>query len=237
MYKIDLTHEMPTKLQTLVVTKPLPQPLAKKILLSGKCHVDHEGFDLNDIEQTYYANEGLILTSDDTWYKDGDGDRKSTAILQPWFSQTNKISYSNILEHGEQLILDHSHFVFRLPIDGEAKEQILQFVPQRPELLRLLSVQFKCGLDFCMDLLTKTSVQPIVHIEWDYSDYDVMYNAAVELTNTISEGDWLYRVPFIKEFNKHRNLSRLGAFDQADFRSMILFNDKSYKLIPTLYGN
>lgn len=232
-----LSSQLPSPLKAYWISQPLPEDLAEKILLTGKCHVDHEGFDLNEIEQAYYANEGVSLTQDDTWYKDGDGDRYSTAIIQPWMTQLNTVDYDDIVSNDEQLILDHSHFVFRLPIYGEAAKQIRRYVPKRPELLRLLSAQFKCGLDFCVDLLTKDSVQPIVHIEWDYKSYVDMYNTASILTRQIQTGDWYTSVATIKQFNTNKLTKNIGAFDQADFRSMTIFNDKAYKLIPTLYGN
>ena len=33
------------------ISKPLPDDVAEHVLLNYTCHVDHEGFDLNEIEQ------------------------------------------------------------------------------------------------------------------------------------------------------------------------------------------
>ena len=52
------------------ISKPLPDDVAERVLLNCTCHVDHEGFDLNEIEQAYYAHNDISLEHDTTWYKD-----------------------------------------------------------------------------------------------------------------------------------------------------------------------
>ena len=225
MKNFDFSAVAPVEPNIYVVSTPLEDP---SILLTSGCHVDHEGFDLNEIEQAYYKAAGIIMSHDTTWYKDGDG--STTAIIQPWFTQTNKIVYSA----EDQLIIDHSHFVYKYPIRGEAEEQIRQYIPQRPELLRLLSTRFKCGLDFCVDLFTEAGVQPIVHIEWDYYNFKDMHYNAYRLSDYIESKEWMSKIQSIKEFNQTMHTSELGAFEQADFRAIRMFGDRAYKLIPTL---
>jgi hypothetical protein len=224
---LDFSFSLPTEPHLYAITKPLKDP---SILLTGGCHVDHEGFDLNEIEQAYYENQNVTMTKDPTWYKDGDG--KTTAIVQPWVTQTSKILADYI---GIQLIVDHSHFVFKFPIEGEAEKQVREYAKQRPELLRLVSTTFKCGLDLCIDLLINEHrsgrVEPFVHIEWDYRSYDEMLNTALDLSKDLKYGDWHKYINTIINFNTSNSL---GAFDQADYRAMTMFRDKAYKLIPTL---
>lgn len=226
----DISVKYPIDTHFKAITKPLEDP---SILLTGGCHVDHEGFDLNEIEQAYYKNEGISLVIDPTWYKDGGGERVTTAILQPWISQLNTIELGK-----DQLILDHSHIVFKFPIRGEAEQQIRSLVPQRPELLRLLSTNYKCGLDVCIDLLSGDAqtgkVEPIVHIEWDYNNFTDMYTAARRISHILKFENWHHHIPLIKEYNERARREGIEAFDQADFRANLLFNSKSYKLIPTL---
>lgn len=205
---------------------PLKDP---SILLSAGCHVDHEGFDLNEIEQAYYRESGIALSIDNTWYKDGDGERVTSAVLQPWIEQTNIISNQDI----DHLIVDHSHFVFKYPIRGEAAKQIKKFIPERPELARLLSTRFKCGLDICIDLLSKEKVQPIVHIEWDFVSVSDMEAEAFRVAHILKKGDWQMHIRSLKEFN-YLYGSKLDAFTQANVRSLLIFGEKSYRLIPTL---
>ena len=205
------------------ISKPLPEDIAEHILLNSTCHVDHEGFDLNEIEQAYYAHNNIILEHDTTWYKDGDAAKGAHAIIQPWLIQND----------ASELILDHSQFVFRYPVSGDAAEQVRQYAKQRPELLRILSTSFKCGLDLCIDYLTEDRVHPVVHIEWDYNNFRDMAVDVSYVETVLQYTDWNEIISVIKRFNR---LSRgfLDAFQQADFRSMLLFGQKAYRLIPTL---
>lgn len=205
------------------ITKPLLEDIAEHMLLNSTCHVDHEGFDLNEIEQAYHKHNGISLTHDTTWYKDGDATKGAHGIIQPWLTQTNK----------SDLILDHSQFVFRYPISGEAAEQIKRYTKQRPELLRILSTSFKCGLDLCIDYINEECVQPVVHIEWDYTNVQDLLIGIDYVETALQYTDWNEIISVIKRFNRLSKHS-LDAFQQADFRSMLLFGCKSYKLIPTL---
>ena len=226
----DISIVPPYETQLKAITKPLDDP---SILFTGGCHVDHEGYDLNEIEQAYYKNQGVSLVKDPTWYKDGGGERVTTAILQPWVEQLNPITLGN-----DQLILDHSHFVYKFPIRGEAESQIREYAKLKPELLRLVSTNYKCGLDVCIDLLDGDEInghiQPIVHIEWDYDNFQDMYEDAVMISNRLKFGDWHEKIAIIKEYNTLAKRRQIDAFMQADYRAQLIFNNRSYKLIPTL---
>jgi hypothetical protein len=207
-----------------VVNKALPNDVAEHLLLTGACHVDHEGFDLNEIEQAYYTQNQIILNHDNTWYKDGAQESGTNSVMYNWFFQKS---------HSD-LILDHSHFVVKYPIVGDARKQIEQYTEQRPELLRILSARFKVGLDLCIDYFNTDRVEPIVHIEWDFDCLEEMHKSRLYVENIIQSKTWLDSVPSIIEFNKLARLKKLDAFQQSDTRAMIIFGEKSYKLIPTL---
>jgi hypothetical protein len=209
--------------EDIQISKPLPENVAEHVLLHSTCHVDHEGFDLNEIEQAYYAHNDISLEHDTTWYKDGDAAKGAHAIIQPWLTQIGT----------SELILDHSQFVVRHPLSGDAAEQVKQYAKRRPELLRILSTSFKCGLDLCIDYLTEDLVQPVVHIEWDYNNFRDMVIDADYVETVLQYTDWNEIISVIKRFNRLSKGS-LDAFQQADFRSMLLFGQKAYKLIPTL---
>lgn len=206
------------------VHNPLPESIAESILLNGACHVDHEGFDLNEIEQAYYTHNNVNLSYDKTWYKDGGQILGTNAVVYPWFIQKG---------HSE-LVLDHSHFVVKYPIVGEAKTQIEQYATQRPELLRILSARFKAGVDLCIDYFNSERVEPVVHIEWDFDCTSEMYESTMYVEEIIQNGDWINAIPTIVQFNKLARQKKLDAFQQSDTRAMIIFGEKSYKLIPTL---
>lgn len=225
--KLQCKYHKPTFANTDVVCKRIyPEHLASNLLLRGSCHVDHEGFDLNEIEQSFYQTNRLEVAKDPTWYKDNVKESGTTAILQNWIEQTNK----------SNLIVDHSHFVFKYPIVGDAAEQVKHYASDRPELLRLLSVNFKCGLDLCIDYINKelNIVEPVVHIEWDFFNVEDLKEAAAEVEAKIESGYIEKFLEPILEFNKLAKDKKLDAFTQADVRSLLIFGHKAYKLIPTL---
>jgi hypothetical protein len=228
MFQFEFQVNKPRPVNEFAVSTPLPKELLNKFLLKLTSHVDHEGFDLNEIEQAYYYHNGISLSHDTTWYKDGGKSNGTNAVLYPWIAQ--------IPDANDKIIIDHSHFVFRYPIVGQAREQLLEYSEQRPELLRLLSATFKCGLDLCIDYINLNSktVEPLVHIEWDYSDSDKMQSDAIEIETILKEGSWVSIIPAILHYNKLAKKNNVDAFSQADTRSMLLFASKSYKLIPTL---
>lgn len=205
------------------ITKALPEDIAEHVLLNYTCHVDHEGFDLNEIEQAYHKHNNVSLEHDTTWYKDGDATKGAHGIIQPWLTQTGNC----------ELIIDHSQFVFRYPLAGDAAAQVRSYAKQRPELLRILSTEFKCGLDLCIDYISADRVQPVVHIEWDYTDVTTMLANIDYVETTLKHTNWNEIISVVKRFNKVSK-NTLDAFQQADFRSMLLFGRKSYILIPTL---
>ncbi len=218
------TNDIPIT-DEFVVSKPLPEELAKDVLTNLSCHVDHEGFDLNEIEQHYYKHNGVFLYHDKTWYKDGGKDKGTNGVLYNWIESTQPDS---------NLIIDHSHFVFRYPIVGEAAKQIKLYSQFRPELLRLLSSKFKCGLDFCVDYISEDRVEPIVHIEWDYDNIEELMKNKAYVEGLLQTIEWEQIVNIILRYNKLARINKITAFEQADFRSMLVFGKKSYYLIPTL---
>lgn len=224
--QLDYKCYTPYSVNQNIVHNPLSNIVEAVLLKTGQCHVDHEGFDLNEIERAYYEVNGLSLYHDDTWYKDGGQESGTNSILQPWFVQTNKSS----------LIIDHSHFVFRYPITGEARNQILEYSKERPELLRLLSVNFKCGLDLCIDYINEEDsvIEPVVHIEWDFDNMFDLIKTSLEVKQVIDNKEWIESIPSILRYNKLAKRKKVDAFDQADTRAMILFGAKAYKLISTL---
>lgn len=212
--------------KTNLVSQPLPSDIVESVLLNKTCHVDHEGFDLNEIEQEYYKHNNLSLTNDTTWYKDGGQESGANAIIHPWLEQFNV----------DSLVIDHCHIVFRYPIVGDARKQILRYTETRPELYRLISTRFKCGLDLCIDLFNydKQIVEPIVHIEWDFDSYIELINNIDYVESVLDDEKWMDVIPSILRYNSLCKKKNVDAFDQANTRSMMVFGEKSYKLIPTL---
>ena len=226
MVSFDYQCNILPTIETRVVCNPLPDDIAEELLLNGACHIDHEGFDLNEIEQAYYLHNGIQLNKDNTWYKDGGQTAGTNAMLYTWFEQLNKDNSS--------LVLDHSHFVFKFTIVGAAREQLSSYAQRRPELFRILSVNFKCGLDLCIDFYNNNRVEPIVHIEWDYDSIEEMLQATRCVESIMHSSEWLACIPTIVRYNDLARKNKIDAFKQADTRSMILFGEQSYKLIPTI---
>lgn len=205
---------------------PLPENQVE-LLLTESCHIDHEGYDLNSIEQAYYNINNISVSYDSTWYKDGGKTSGTNAVILPWAIQ--KPTVTNVL-------IDHSHIVFRYPITGAAKQQIIQYASIRPELLKLISVNFKCGVDLCIDYIDseRNLVEPIVHIEWDFSNITELQNSMEQIKKIVDETNWTDAISIIRKFNKLAKQNKCSAFDQADTRAMMIFAEKSYKLIPSI---
>lgn len=204
-----------------VIEKPLED---ESILLTGQCHIDHEGFDLNEIELAYYKTNGYSLYHEPTYYKDGGMNNGTNAVLTKWL-YTEKPIYP--------YILDHSHFVIRYSFEGAARRQVLKYVKQRPELYRLVSGVKKFGLDFCLDYINEEEkkIEPIVHIEWDYNDSTEFEKDVKFVQYVVNNVDWNEELTYIKKVNR---LTGKDAFYLADLRAQSIFGRKSYKLIPTL---
>jgi hypothetical protein len=220
------TYPLNIRPVTGAIHEPLPHDIAEEVLLTKSCHVDHEGFDLNEIEQEYHKVNEVALSNDPTWYKDGQGVSGANAIILPWIEQTEE----------SDLIIDHSHFVFRHPIRGRAAAQVMKYAEQRPELYRLVSTEFKCGLDLCIDYLDKKrhTVQPIVHIEWDFACQTDMLKESERVEGILRDIKWKQMVPAILRYNELARENSVDAFSQADTRAQLLFGQNAYKLIPTL---
>ena len=220
------THKLNIKSVAGAIHDPLPDDIAEDILLNKGCHVDHEGFDLNEIEQEYHRVNDVALSNDPTWYKDGKGVSGANAVILPWLEQIEDCD----------LIIDHSHFVFRHPIRGTAAAQVMKYAEHRPELYRILSTEFKCGLDLCIDYIDRKNqtVQPIVHIEWDFVDQIEMRNQSEKVEQTLNSVKWKQTIPTILRYNQLARQNLVDAFTQADTRAQLLFGQNAYKLIPTL---
>jgi len=50
----------------------------------------------------------------------------------------------------------------------------------------------------------------------------------------LSTMDWEQTIKTVLRYNELARENKITAFEQADFRSMLIFGKKSYYLIPTL---
>ena len=50
----------------------------------------------------------------------------------------------------------------------------------------------------------------------------------------LKEINWTQIIEIVLRYNKLARVNKITAFEQADFRSMLVFGKKSYYLIPTL---
>jgi hypothetical protein len=57
---------------------------------------------------------------------------------------------------------------------------------------------------------------------------------AKEVQTRIENGYIQKSLPAILEFNKLAKDKKIDAFTQADVRSLLIFGEKSYKLIPSI---
>ena len=79
------------------------------------------------------------------------------------------------------------------------------------------------------------TIEPIVHIEWDYNNTQELLQKALEVQRVINTTtEWKEVIPIILRYNRIARVKQIDAFTQADTRSQILLGEKAYKLIPTL---
>jgi len=162
----------------LTLSKPLED---ESILLTADIeNVDRVGFDLTTLEQEYYKANNLALSEKVIHSKDSNKQSWNT-IFQNWFL-TREIQ--------EHIYIDHCGIYGTYPFYGQAKQQIKKYIPERPELAKLLNLRGKVGYDICIDYINGEEVVELLHIEHDYGleEYDTYlenkYRLEAKLINT-----------------------------------------------------
>jgi hypothetical protein len=167
-------------LKDIVIEAPLSNE--ELLLLCDIENVDRVGFDLTTIEQAYYKVNNLDLNTKLLFSKDSYKNSWDT-IFSKWILNS---------EIAENLFVDHSGLYGVYPFAGRAKEQLRKYIPQRPELAKLLNLKGKVGYDICVDFIQGERAVEVLHLEHDYGleEYDLFMKNKQRLENNLPEYEW-----------------------------------------------
>ena len=171
-------------------------------------NVDRVGFDLTLIEQEYYKANNLILNEKEILSKDSKKSSWNT-VFDKWFLSQ---------EVAENFFIDHSGLYGVYEFKGRAAEQIKKYIPNRPELAKLLNLKAKVGYDVCVDFIKGEQVIEILHIEHDYplTQYETFMDTKRQIEHTLSICDWEQVLTHIRK-NLQGDRTRKGTDDKAKF--------------------
>ena len=79
------------------------------------------------------------------------------------------------------------------------------------------------------------TIEPILHIEWDYNNTQELIQKALQVERIINTThEWKDVIPTVLRYNRIARQKNIDAFTQANTRSQILLGENAYMLIPTL---
>lgn len=157
---------------------------------------DNDGFELTLLEQQYYKENHFTVNH----------------FLNHHGCQTQWFSLDD-----PNFILDHSLLLERKSFDDRAREQIESYCKQFPQLLKYLKLKPKWGIDFALEYYSGDSYMEVLHIEYDFYDYDQALKAKEVFQTRLLATDWNDFVSsLIKKKDEWVNLK---GFQQNDFKA------------------
>lgn len=158
--------------KTPFLTVPIDEELVKTLKLRD---FDKDGYEIpTPLERLYYEAQGVNLNKEIQYH---------IAPVEPWYIDT---------EDSEQgLVLDHSMLLTRWEFAGEAREQLLRHLKDRPILNKLLGIKHKWGLDFSLDWVDENGCTEVIHIEQDFRDYNLACETKQQVEQLIETTDWI----------------------------------------------
>ena len=136
-------------------------------------YFDNDGFELSYLEQEYYRENNVSINT----------------LLNHTCDQTEWIRCDNSL-----FKLDHSLLLHRRSFVGEAREQLIKYKSQFPQLDKYIRLTPKWGLDFALEYYHgKTSLE-VIHFENDYPSYEQALEVKLKLEEKILITDWIHFV-------------------------------------------
>jgi len=135
--------------------------------------LDNSGFELSPLEQLYYSANNIPVLK----YRHGN---PLGAVNLKWFMKSS----------GMNFILDHSCCLSRLEYKDKAKDQIIEISKQHPQLLDLLLIKPKWGIDFRLDYLDNEIMMEILHLEEDFDSINDAEEMKEWVEQKILETDW-----------------------------------------------
>lgn len=165
----DLVLEVPLDNEELLLTLAIE-------------NVDRVGFDLTTLEQEYYKANQLNLSEKKLYSKDSNKASWNT-IFQKWILD-DKLT--------DNIYIDHSGLYGTYPFTGRAADQLRKYIPQRPELAKLLNLRGKVGYDICIDYIEDDTVVELLHLEHDFGleEYTTFLEQKTFVEDNLKGQDW-----------------------------------------------
>lgn len=159
---------------------------------------DNDGFELSLLEQQYYKENTFPLFDF----------LNHTCFQVKWFTLDDK-----------HFILDHSLILERKDFQGEAREEIIKHSKLFPQLLKYLKLKPKWGIDFSLEYFKDNEYIEVLHIEYDYYDYDEAVKAKDEFQTKLLSTDWN---DFLLTLSKKKEeWVNLKGFQQNDYKARL----------------
>lgn len=133
-------------------------------------YFDNDGFELSYLEQEYYREHNVPLTS----------------ILN---HQSNQFSWIECDDSNFKI--DHCTLSQRWSFEGEAKQQLQSNLHKFPQLIKFINLKPKWGLDFALEYYDNDRFLEVLHFEMDYNNYEEAVEAKQWFENKIIQTDWL----------------------------------------------
>jgi hypothetical protein len=168
-------------IDNLAITAPIDD---SHFLNKSNLFLNKHGFELSPLEQIYYSTNNVPISK-------GNLKNPFGACNFNWFKNysTNKNFY-----------IEHSWCFTRLEYQGEARDQIIQFSKQHPQLADLLDIKPKWAIDFRLDYLDKEMMIEVLHLEEDFYDIEQAREMKDWVEAKILSTDW---VDFVARLKAH----------------------------------
>lgn len=136
-------------------------------------YFDNDGFELSYLEQEYYRENNVSINT----------------LLNHPCDQTEWIRCDDPL-----FKLDHSLLLHRRSFAGEAREQLIKYKSQFPQLDKYIRLTPKWGFDFALEYYYGETSLEVIHFENDYPSYEQALETKSVLEEKILTSDWIHFV-------------------------------------------
>lgn len=159
-----------------------------------------------------------------------DNDGFELSLLEQLFYEANNYPLFDFLNHNcfqvkwfdlddKRFFLDHSLLLERKDFSDEAKEQLESYSKKYPQLLKYLNLKPKWGIDFALEYYNDVDYYEVLHIEYDYDNYQDAVDAKEKFQTKLLNTDWNdFLSTLIKKKEEWVNLK---GFQQNDYKARL----------------
>ncbi len=195
----------------ITFTEEIPEDLLMNEHFS---YFDNDGYKLTGLERSIHSYFNIPLSHS----------LNHISVCENWAYQINRCS----------IVLDHSLISHRFSYEGKARSQIEKLCKKRPELIKLLAIKPKYGIDFSVDYIDASNCFELVHIEYDSYKYDDIYIAASKMMLLVTSTDFKQlAMSLIDEKDKWE---KLNSNDQSDYKARKFGFKRAFSLEKAISG-